>query len=338
MNFLEMRSELAQAIPGMSRIYAGTLINRAWREVRDSTLWSFQLQQGGFATPALTNVGSVTVFPNTPIIVGDAAATAAWQALPFQFSPTKQQFRVLGYSIYSIMSWDNGTDPINSPNYPFATLTLDRNFIDPLVNNTGNGYRMMMCYLPAPTPDFKRWLNISDMFNCYALDVWTSRRTINQMDPARLYTSNPTAALGMGQDARYGSATLGYQLYELWPNPTTALSYQTWYVDSGADLVANTDTLPYPITSDVVLSKARCYAYEWAESRKDVMAAKDSGANYLNLRQAVLGEFATRLKTLRITDKDAVDATMAQFQKGWFGGLAPSYNSVSMRANMGVYR
>jgi len=66
MNYLEMRSEMAQAIPGMSRIYAGTLINRAWREVRDSTLWSFQLQQGGFATPALTNVGSVTVFPNTP--------------------------------------------------------------------------------------------------------------------------------------------------------------------------------------------------------------------------------------------------------------------------------
>ena len=30
MSYLSMKSELAEVIPGMSRIYAGTLINRAW--------------------------------------------------------------------------------------------------------------------------------------------------------------------------------------------------------------------------------------------------------------------------------------------------------------------
>ena len=52
MSYLTMKAELSEAIPGLSRIYAGTLINRAWRVVRDSTLWSFQLRQSSFASPA----------------------------------------------------------------------------------------------------------------------------------------------------------------------------------------------------------------------------------------------------------------------------------------------
>jgi hypothetical protein len=339
MAFLEMRSELAEATPGMSRIYAGTLINRAWRVVRDSSLWSFQLGQGGFSTPNITTGGTITATLGSNQIIGDATATALWAALPFMFSPTVQQIRAQGYSIYSIIAYDNGSDPVNSPNYPFATLTLDRPFIDPLPFYTGVGYQMFMAYIAAP-PYFKRWLNIADLFNCYPLDIWTGRRTINLNDSARLYTSNPYQILGLGTDQRgagtiNASATLGQQLYELYPNPSTAISYATYYVVSGADLINNSDELPYPITQELVLSKARVYTYEWAEARKDVIAAKGSGANYSLLKKEGEAEFLARLKTLRLLDREAVDSYEINMN-AFFAARAPFYNHAVGRANMGL--
>jgi hypothetical protein len=340
MAFIDMKSELAEAIPSMSRVYAGTLINRAWRVVRDSCLWSFQLGQGGFSTPSITTGGSISTTLGSNTLIGDAAATAQWANLPFMFAPTVQQIRCNGYSIYSIIAYDNGSDPVNSPNYPFATLTLDRTFIDPLPFYTGVGYQMFQAYIPAP-PTFKRWLNIVDMTNCWALDIWTSRRTINLTDPARLYTSNPQCVLGLGTDQRGAgtatpSATLGQQLYELYPNPSTALSYMTYYVVQGADLVNNSDTLPYPITQEVVLIKAREYAYEWAEARKDVMAAKGSGANYALLKKEAKTDFEQRLKTLRLIDRDQVDSYQAGMMTAMSTFRTPYYNSTAGTANMGV--
>jgi hypothetical protein len=331
-----MRSELAQAIPGMSRIYAGTLINRAWDVVRNSNLWSFQLQQGGFSTPGVTTAGSISIPGGigSNQLVGDATATAAWAALPLYFAPPLQQIRATGYSIYSIIAYDLTSNP------PFATLTLDRPFVDPLPSFSGVGYQMFQAYIPAP-PSFKRWLNVADMFNCYSLDIWTSRRTINLTDPARLYTSNPCYLLGLGTDQRGAgtstpSATLGQQLYELYPNPSTAISYMTYYVINGDNLVSNSDTLPYPITEELVLTKARVYAYEWAESRKDVMAAKGSGANYSVLMKEAESMFLARLKTIRLIDKDQVDSFNIRMNASMSAYRAPFYNAAIGRANMGI--
>ena len=341
MSYLSMKSELAEAIPGMSRIYAGTLVNRAWGVVRDSALWSFQLQQGGFATADLVSAGAVTVQPSPPsnLVVGDATASAAWGVLGWPFITT-YQFRVQGYSIYSVVGADF-TNPAA------VVLYLDRPFIDPVTPTAGAGYQLLTAYVPAPSASFKRWLSVMDQFNSYALDIWTSRRDVNLSDPTRLYTSDPDVIMGIGQDQRgrgmydaggnsLASATLGWQLFELWPNPTGANSYATWYVDRGADLAANDDLLPSPITDDVVLEKAKVYAYEWAEARKDVMAAKGSGANYLTLAREAEARFLARLKTLRLDDKDNVDAYNQRLNAARGGVyLNPSYNSVTGRANMG---
>lgn len=335
MSFLDMKSELAEAIPSLSRVYAGTLINRAWRVVRDSNLWSFQLEQGGFSTPNITTGGSISVPGGigSSTLVGDATASALWAALPFYFSPTVQQIRANGYSIYSIIAADY-TDP-NA-----VILTLDRPFIDPLPFYTGVGYQMFQAYIPAPK-HFKRWLNVADMFNCWALDIWTSRRTVNMDDPARLYTSNPNLFIGLGTDQRgagtaNASATLGQMLYELYPNPSTAISYQTYYVIQSPDLISNSDELPYPITQEIVLSKARVYAYEFAESRKDIMAAKGSGANYSALKKEGEAEFLMRLKMLRLIDKDQVDSYNIRMSGYMSGMRLPYYNAAVGRANMGL--
>jgi hypothetical protein len=324
--FIDMFSEVTELVPGMSRVRAKRLINRAFKIVQDSSLWSFQLGQGGFSTPEITTAGSITCVLGQNTIVGDATASAAWTSLPLYWSPTVQQIRAQGFSIYSVVAMD-ATDP-NA-----VILTLDRPFVDPLPFFTGVGYQMFQAYIPAP-PRFKRWLTIADMFNCWALDLWTSRRTIDLADPARLYTSNPSMALGLGEDRRPGSATFGQQLYELYPNPQTEISYQTYFVQEWPYLVNNSDTLPHPIDEEVVTQKALTWAYRDAEARKDIMAAKGSGGNYLSLKRQSEEDFLVRLKTLRLMDRDAVDAYMVEMNKAT-SGMMPYYNAVAGRANMG---
>jgi hypothetical protein len=332
MAFLDMKAELAQAIPGMSRIYAGTLINRAWRVVRDATLWSFQLQIGSFSTPGLVHAGTVTtpILPTPSIIIGDATATAAWAAMTFPLI-TSYQFRVGDYSIYNIIGYDTVTYA------PFTALTLDRPYVDPVKNGvySGQAYQIFQAYYPAPSKTFKRWLSVQDMVNGYGLGIWTNRRDVNWADPMRQIGTTPVVISGMGNDARPLSATLGWPMFEMWPAPTSVVSYMTYYVDRGADLTSNQDALPEPITEDVVLTKARWYAYEWAEARKDVMASKGSGANYSVLMKGAEEAFLARLKTLRLLDKDNVDAFMSRMNGSAGFAVNPWYNAGTSRAGMG---
>lgn len=334
MALLDMTSELTELVPGMSRVRSKKLINRAFKYVQDSSLWSFQLGIGGFSTPGVTTAGSISIpFLGSNQIIGDATATAAWQALGFYWAPTVQQIRAQGYSIYSIIAFDTTT------NAPFGTLTLDRPFVDPLPFWNGVGYQMFQAYIACPV-GFKRWLTIADMFNCWALDIWTGRRTEDLLDPTRLYTSDPCQALALGQDRRGAgtltpSSTLGQTLYELYPNPQSEISYQTYYVADAPPLVNNTDTLPDPITEEVVLQKALTWAYRDAEGRKDIMAAKGAGANFLALKKDSETDFLTRLKTLRLKDRDAVDAFNVNMNAST-AGLMPFYNSRTGRASMGI--
>lgn len=333
MALIDMTSELTELVPGMSRIRAKRLVNRAWKIVQDSQLWSFQLGQGGFSTPEITTGGTISATLGSSQLIGDAVATAQWSALPLYWAPTLQQIRAQGFSIYSVIAFDTTT------NAPFGTLTLDRPFVDPLPFFTGVGYQMFQAYIPAP-PRFKRWLTIADMFNCWALDIWTARRTIDLTDPARLYTSNPSMALGLGQDNRgagtaNASATLGQQLYELYPNPQTEISYQTYFVAEAPYLENNSDTLPSPIDEELITQKALTWAYRDAEGRRDIMAAKGAGGNFLGLKKDSEADFLARLKTLRLLDRDAVDSYMVDMKAATSGCRMPYYNPLSRSANMG---
>jgi hypothetical protein len=66
------------------------------------------------------------------------------------------------------------------------------------------------------------------------------------------------------------------------------------------------------------------------------MASKGSGANYLLLKKEAEATFLTRLKTLRLIDKDAVDAFNINMNAFMGGFRMPFFNSRSMRANMGL--
>jgi hypothetical protein len=326
-----MTSELTDLVPALSRVRAKRLINRSFKIVQDSSLWSFQLVQGGFSTPNISTAGSVTVTLGSNQVIGNAAASAQWMALPFYWSPTTQQFRAQGYSVYSIIAMDT-----TNPNA--VVLTLDRNFIDPLPFYAGVAYQMYGAYIPAPK-GFKRWLTVADMFDQWSMDIWTGRRSQDLIDPARQVSSNPYRMLALGTDRRGAgtatpSATLNQQQFELYPYPTTEIAYQWYAVVEWPYLVNNSDTLPYPIDENVVIQKALTWAYRDAESRKDIMAAKGAGGNYMALKKSSEDDFLTRLKTLRLMDRDAVDAFEIDMRAATKGlTVGPFFNSQTMRSS-----
>ena len=324
MALIDLTSELTEIVPSMSRIRAKKLINRAWRFVEDSCLWSFQLGIGGFSTPQMTTAGTFSCSIGSSQVTGDTSASAVWAALPMYWQPPFQQIRAQGYSIYSIIAAD-----YTNPNA--VVLTLDRPFVDPLPFFTGVAYQMFQAYIPCPV-GFKRWLSVVDEFDTWAMDIWSSRRSEDLEDPTRLVQSNPYRMLPLGVDQRgkgtaTPSATLGQMMYELWPTPQSEISYQTYYAAYYGPLVKNSDTLPAPIDEETVLEKALAFAYRDAEARKDVMAAKGSGANYLALKREVEDDFLKRRKTLRLLDRDAVDSYMVSMKKAV--GVTPFYNSIT---------
>lgn len=331
MALIDLTSELTDLVPALPRVRAKRLINRAWKIVQDASLWSFQLQQGGFSTPNISTAGSCTFALGSNQVVGDAAASAQWLALPFYWSPTTQQIKAQGYSVYSIIAMDT-TDP-NA-----VVLTLDRNFIDPLPFYTGVAYQMYGAYIPAPK-GFKRWLTVADMFDQWSMDIWTGRRSQDLIDPARQVASNPYRMLPLGTDRRGAgtatpSTTINQQLYELYPYPTTQIAYQWYAVVEWPYFENNSDTLPSPIDENVVIQKALTWAYRDSEARKDIMQAKGSGGNYMALKKASEEDFLARLKTLRLMDRDAVDAfeiDMRAATKGLTAG--PFFNSQTMRSS-----
>lgn len=407
--FIDMVSEVAELVPGMSRIRAKRLVNRAWKIIQDSCLWSFQLQQGGFSTPNITTAGSITATLGQNTIVGDLAATQAWNALPFYWSPTVQQFRAQGYSIYSVLAmngngsiaygtvtsegsgqtpgtyiydmldgsgpgtgaavsvsvdangevteapvmlfegsdyvqpyinFSEGGTPATFTFTQFAVLTLDRPFIDPLPFYSGVGYQMYWAYIAMPK-GFKRFLTVADMFDMWSMDIWTSRRTIDLDDPTRLLSSNPTTMAALGQDRRgagtpNASATLGQQLYEMYPYPSTPISYQWYGVVEWPYLVNNSDGLPHPIDEEVVTQKALTWAYRDAEARRDIMAAKGTVGNFLGLKKQSEEDFLARLKTLRLLDRDAVDSFMVDMRAATSGfPRVPYFNSTTRQTGPG---
>ena len=304
MAFGNMIAEMRGAVPKYSASLAKTHLANAWNDIRNMTGWSFQLFSGGFGTPGLTNAGSVTVTYGSDQVVGDAAASTAWAiaSIPNGLI-TQQQFRVNVGTIYNIIAFD-GT----------STLTLDRPYYDKSAG-ANQGYSIYQCYYPTPFQDFLTWESVVDVNN--AIDLCANgakkfRDYADQFDPQRQIFSNPGCLIAYGTDQRgagtpNASATLGYRMYELYPQPQAQFSYQTWGTRQGADLVNLSDTLPYPITEHLVKSFARVKAYEWAEANKDPRNPRGAGADYRFLMGAVLKEAAGNLKELRSQDRDAVD-------------------------------
>ena len=294
-----MVAEMRGAVPGYSALLARTHIRNAWTDIRKMRGWSFQLVNSGFGTPGLVNAGAATVTTGSPTVTGDVTASAAWASASTPISLiTQRQFRVGASTIYNIIGYDG-----------VSTLTLDRPWID-TTSGTGLGYSIYQCYYAVPVQDFQAWESTVDVNNCIDLCAATAKKFVdyaNQYDPQRQIFANPGCWIPYQVDTRPGSATLGWMMYELYPQPQTQYAYRTWYSREGADLILPSDTLPFPITEHVVKTLARVKAYEWAEANKDAANPRGAGADYRFLMGSAAAEAKAQLKEIRSEDRDRVD-------------------------------
>lgn len=309
-----MIAEMRGAVPNYSALLSRTHLREAWTDIRNMKGWSFQLGVGSISTPGKVSAGTVTVQLGSNVVIADAAATAAWltAGTPLSFL-SQRQFRVGAGTIYNIISYDDGSDPANSPNYPFATLTLDRYYSDLVANNNPQptqGYTIYQPYIATPVKEFEGWEAVCDVTNVIWLKCNASRHDrerIDRADSQRQIFSNPGTLLPYEVDQRPNSSTLGYMMYELYPQPQAQYAYQTWYTWKGPDLSAPGDTLPYPITEHVVKALARVKAYEWAAANVDPSNPRGAGADYRFLMGSAQAQAMDQLKEIRLLDRDRVD-------------------------------
>lgn len=307
-----MQSELRGSVPKLPFSYSQTLINRAWRFVRESNLWSFNLIDWSWISPTIVTSGTITVTQGSAAITFDATAIAALNAAATTYSLITQRQLRAGVSagisgIYNIIQYNSTT----------GAAILDRIFADP--GGVGLSYQVYQVYYTAPVQDFMVLLSARNMSMFLDMIVTQSRQFLDEADPQRSFYQFPTHVVPFEIDYRgagtaNASATLGYPMFELWGQPVSPYTYQCYGLRRGVDLSLPSDTLPFSVSEDLILAKARRYAYEWAEANKD-MTPRATGPDFKFLSGLAEDEFKKELIKCRKNDKEFVDS--------WFSVRSP---------------
>lgn len=328
--FKDMSSEIRGWIAKMNLPLSETLVNRGLNKVYDESTWSFQLCTGGFITPNEVTGGTVTVAIGSNLVVGDLEASAAWAAIPAPFVITTFQFRLPDYNLYSVIA-----QKLNTPSAGLTTLTLDRPWQEP--QGSGLTYQLYQAYYPVPVQDFERWIVVRDFTNAIYLDFWSWKQDdLAVIDPQRTVFQNPDHLVPLQVDTRPGSATLGFMLYELYPQPLYQLPYATYYKRRGPLLVNPNDTVPFPLNEEVVLHRTKMLGYEWAEANQG-RYPELMKPDWKFLFKAADAEFKDRLKDVRKIDRDIVDNFVRRMKRANPMVGAPYYSAITGQASVGGF-
>lgn len=330
-----MVQRMVLEVPGIAAAYAATLINEGLGMIYDEQMWSWQLQTAGWLTPGLlfpvgssSSAGTITTTPYSNVVIGDATASAAWQAymaagnLPLF---TQLQIRSPYYSLYSIRS-------IGSSG-PFTTLILDRPWMEP--GGVAQTYMIYQAYFSVPVTDFKRFLWARDTTNNAPMDYWTkSQRDLAYEDPERVVFDDPGYFVPYQPDQATGSALFGAMLFELWPHPLSVLPYTYGFLRRGPLLQKPTDTLPYPLTEESVLWKAKECAYLFKEAQKGEDMQRGQGADWKFLAQAASDEYTKRIKPIKDYDEGLAALYWNKYRPDFYNNAEP-FATVTGQLNIG---
>jgi hypothetical protein len=249
---------LTRLVPGMALTRCQTGVRRALEAIYDQVDWSWQKGFSGWLAPGmvLNGIGSFTTTPYSNQVIADATATAALQAYTGQPLITQLQYRNPAFAIYDIVGYD--FDTINPG---FVTLTLDRPWMEP-GSGSGQPYYIYQHYFVAPVQDFRKFIAIQDFTNNQPLDFWTlTRADLANLDPQRQDQSLPTNVVPAGIDQRSGSATYGWQRFELYPWQGNLCPYTISYRRRGQLPDEQDDWMTMypeaPITENMVEFKAK---------------------------------------------------------------------------------
>lgn len=327
-----MYSELTGSVPRLPTPFAKTLINRAYADTCRKNLWSFNLFEANWVSPALVTAGSVTVTQGSNAVVFDSDASAAITSLALLATfPTpllQRQFRVGISTIYNIWAYAADDDT------GIVTLTLDRPYTD---TSGSTDYSILQCYYPAPMKDFKSWIRVRDITNFNDLDTESEREVVDLLDPQRSIYYLPTKCVPYQLAQNPSSDIYRFPLFELWGVPQYQIVYQLYGIRKGSPLAQDSDELPPAIGEDCVLALARVYSYEWMESNKGD-APRSQGSDYRFLMGAAKAEYDRLWKDYRKDDREFVNAwfTTRRLRNGPLGNSQGFYNAIGNTANPGA--
>lgn len=301
-----MAAEIRGCVPKLPFPFARTLVNRAYRVIRESSLWSFNLFESSWITPTMVTAGGLTATQGLATVTFDTvvavpAILASQIAAPYSLI-TQRQLRSGVGGIYNIIAL--------SPTFAADGIaTLDRIWADPPL--AAGAYQLYQLYYTPPMQDFLMWFSVRNPQMFIDLELRTTRAEIDAMDPQRSWYQFPTRVVPFGTDQRGAgtttpSSTLNFPLFELWGQPVQLFTYQCYGIRRGTDLVNPTDTLPPVLGEDLVLALARSYAYEWAESNKG-MAPRAQGPDFRFLSGKTLEEYKRLLIMYRRQDRETCE-------------------------------
>ena len=321
MSLNTMIQEMLLEVPGIASSQAKIYLNRALGLIYDMQMWSWQLKESGWLTPGLqfpvpgspgNSLGSVHVTAFSDQVVPSAAAKAAWLAYTGMPLFTQFQFRSPFYSLYNILAINPTT----------GVLTLDRPWMEP--TDTQATYMIYQAYFAVPVPDFKRFLSARDTTNNWPMDYWSlSQKDLAVKDAERTIFDDPNYFVPYEQDQRPNSATLGNMLYELWPQPLSQLPYTYQYLRRGPLLQNPNDAVPYPLTEEPVLWRAKQVAFMSKEASKGEDMQRGQGADWKFLIQEAEDQFKKTLKPIKDRDSDLVALYFSKYRPDFFNNGEP---------------
>lgn len=322
MSYKTLYEELRGMVPKLHLPLAKSFINRAWADVRRSNLWSFQLYEDAqWIVPAVINTGTVSVTLGSATVTPNAAALAAITAGVASYSTIPQrQFRVAGGTIYNITA------------YTGATLTLDRVYSE--ATSAAAAYQIFQCYYAAPYIDHLSFITVRNIPTYSRLDLNHDRQYLDGIDPQRSYYGSPARyVVPYKVDPVTTSTTYKYLLHELWPIPLAFTQFQLYGIRRGVDLTNPIDELPSQIGDDLIIARAKRYAYMWAESQKDTMSK--GGPDYKFLVGETEDDYLTLLKSYRKDDMERVYSWVSERGLSIRDVAVPYYDTESGRASPG---
>jgi len=296
MSFYTMAKKLTGEVPKTPEALAQIKINDGLGAIYDQSDWSFQTQYAGWLCPGLVaNQGTFTTTPYQNTVIANATATAvlaAYVAPPFL---TTLQYRDPARAIYNIVGYDTTSNP------PFATLTLDRPWMEP-TSGPGQPYMIYQAYFVAPVQDFRKFLEVRDTTDAGRLNFWSySQADLARRDPQRTQFADPAYVVQVGVDMRPGSSTPGWQMFELWPQQLSNVPYSFSYKRRGPMLVNMADTVPYPLTEELVEWKAKEVLLQYKAAQAEEKS-KGGGAGWMVLAGAAKKEYDERFSFILPVD------------------------------------
>jgi hypothetical protein len=194
-----------------------------------------------------------------------------------------------------------------------VVLTLDRPWMEPPVG-PGMNYYIYQAYFPVPVQDFRSFVEIRDTTDGDYVSFWgLSQDDLSVEDPERVVfgPALPTYAVPLGIDPRPNSATPGWMRYEVWPHILSRWPLSFTFKRRGTLLVNPNDTVPYPLTEELVTFRAKEVLYQYKEAQKGENQQRGSGADWRFLAEMARVEYSGKDGTGGLLKKiRAIDANL----------------------------